>query len=85
MKKALRISMILLRSRAPTGLIALAMASESVGAAFVRRRLGRKQRTRKSVSGGLTFLNGQHFYSYSRTQKTVALPSTEAEYRDVMS
>ena len=32
------------------------------------------------VSGSVIFLNGQFVYSYSRTQKTVALSSGESEY-----
>ena len=36
--------------------------------------------SRKSVSGGVIFLDGQYAFSYSRTQKTVALSSGESEY-----
>ena len=36
--------------------------------------------TRKSTSSGNMFLDGQLLYSFSRTQKTVALSSGEAEY-----
>ena len=35
---------------------------------------------RRSVSGSVIFLNGQFVYSYSRTQRTVALSSGESEY-----
>ena len=36
--------------------------------------------TRISVSCACMFLNGNYFYSYSRTQKSIALSSAEAEY-----
>ncbi|OLP88290.1 Copia protein [Symbiodinium microadriaticum] len=40
---------------------------------------GDKQ-TRKSVSCATFYINGAFFYSYSRTQKSIALSSAEAEY-----
>ena len=40
---------------------------------------GDKQ-TRKSVSCAMFYLDGAYFYSYSRTQKSIALSSAEAEY-----
>ena len=40
---------------------------------------GDKQ-NRKSVSCAMFYLDGAYFYSYSRTQKSIALSSAEAEY-----
>ena len=40
---------------------------------------GDKQ-SRKSVSCAMFYLDGAYFYSYSRTQKSIALSSAEAEY-----
>ena len=36
--------------------------------------------TRRSVSCACMFLNGTYFYSYSRTQRSIAFSSAEAEY-----
>ncbi|CAE7812347.1 GIP [Symbiodinium sp. CCMP2592] len=37
---------------------------------------------RKSVSCAMFYLDGAYFYSYSRTQKSIALSSAEAEYME---